>query len=111
MLMEKVVYDHLKASLPCPVVLDAAGIKADTYVVIERVGGSEDEVKRGSFAIQSYGKSLLEACTLNEEVKTAMKGLTAFDDVSDVSLDSDYNYTDQDIKRYRYQAIFDVFFF
>ena len=65
-------------------------------------------IEQATIAIQSYGSSLLEACKLNDQVKQAMRNIVALNEVSDCSLNSDYNYTDQDTKRYRYQAIFNV---
>ena len=52
------------------------------YIVIEKTGGGRvDRVDRATIAIQSIG-----ACRLN----------------------SDYNFTDQTTKEYRYQAVFDI---
>ena len=34
--------------------------------------------------------------------------MVALDEVSKVSLNSDYNFTDAATKRYRYQAVFDI---
>jgi len=45
---------------------------------------------------------------LNEAVKAAVEMLVELDDVSSVSLNSDYIYTDTESKKYRYQAVFDI---
>lgn len=111
MLPEKMLLDFLvKELVDIKVVME--NIPEENYVLIERVGGSEDDgVSRVSFAIQSYGSSMLEACTLNDRVKTAMRNIISLDPVSKVTLDSDYNYTDETTKKYRYQAVYDLVLF
>ena len=44
----------------------------------------------------------------DENVKKVVEQLVELNDVSDVSLNSDYNYTDTETKEYRYQAVFDI---
>lgn len=110
MSMEKIVFDHLKTHLDVPVSFEVLDVP--DFVFLERLGGSEtNHIRHGSFAVQSYGSSLLKACELNEKAKTAMKQLIESNEISAVSLDSDYSYTDTTTKRYRYQAVFDVVFF
>ena len=46
---------------------------------------------------------MYEASLLNETVKEIVEQLVELNDVSDVSLNSDYNYTDTETKKYRYQ--------
>ena len=40
-----------------------------------------------------------------------MEEAVSLDDISKVSLNSDYNFTDPDTKRYRYQAIFNIWYY
>jgi hypothetical protein len=54
------------------------------------------------------GKSFLDAAELNEEVKAVMEDLIARDDIVMVDLNSDYNYTDNTTKEYRYQAVYQI---
>ena len=58
--------------------------------------------------MQSYGGSLYEAARLNHTVKAAMRDTVILDDVISCKLNRDYNYTDEETKRYRYQAVFDI---
>ena len=67
--------------------------------------------EKASVAIQSYSATLLNAAKLNRDVKKAMFNLTDLDKVISCSLDSDYNYTDEETKQYRYQAVFDIAFY
>lgn len=112
MLAEKMVLDHLSKWLDVPVCMEHQAEDPQSFVIVERVGGSvSNHVHRVSFAIQSYGTSLLTACELNEKVKQAMDLLIESDRVVNLSLDSDYNHTDTSTKRYRYQAVYDLVLF
>lgn len=111
MIAEKLVLDHLNKMLDVPVKMEHP-VDEEAYVILERVGGSRDShIPRASFAIQSYASTLYDACVLNEQVKDAMEALINDPNVSSVGLDSDYNYTDETSKRYRYQAVYDLVFF
>ena len=82
------------------------------YVLIERTGGKrQNELKSATFAFQSYAGSLYEAALLNEELKIFVFGLAAHNEVSGVHLNSDYNFTDTETKSYRYQAVFDIYYY
>ena len=82
------------------------------YVVIEKTGSSKvNRVLNATLAIQSYGPTLYDAASLNESIKTIMEEAVSLDDISKVSINSDYNFSDPDTKRYRYQAIFDVWYY
>ena len=84
------------------------------YVVIEKTGSdTEDMITTSTIAIQScvdsmQDKTLLDAMTLNEEIKDAMTGYQADADIVMVALNSDYNYTDDSTKIYRYQALYQI---
>lgn len=111
-MIEKIILDHLASCLRVPVYLEHRPDEPDSFVLIERIGSSRDNmITTVSFAIQSYGASMLEACRLNEEVKEAMDRSIELNSISRVSLDTDYNFTDTETKRYRYQAIYDLVLF
>lgn len=63
-----------------------------------------------TITIQSYADSLLRAAEINKLVETAMKGITTLEDISQCKLNSSYNYTDTESKKYRYQAVFNLVF-
>lgn len=78
-------------------------------VIVEKTSGSQsNHLKSATFAFQSYGDSLYEAAKLNEKVKEAIFAMEELPLIAGVHLNSDYNYTDTQIKRYRYQAVFDI---
>lgn len=112
-MIEITVYDFLTANLLAPVYTEIPNNPPKKMVVIEKTGSSEsNHIKRSTFAIQSYGKSLIEAAELNEIVKETMMdgldGLCSLDEIVSVNLNSDYNFTDTTTKRNRYQAVFDI---
>lgn len=106
-MIEKIVLDFLNNILDVPVCMEKQNVKK--YVLIEKTGsGCVDYINTATFAIQSYGASLYEAASLNESVKEAMNKIIELDEISSVSLNTDYNYTDTETKKYRYQAIYDL---
>lgn len=66
---------------------------------------------RPLFFIQSYSSSKYKASLLNEKVKDVMYDLIELDEITSLHLNSDYDYTDTTIKKYRYQALFDIGYF
>lgn len=108
-MIEKIILDYLSSELECPVYMEEPEEKPIQYVLIEKTGsGKSNYIKRAMVAIQSYGASLYEAATLNEAVKEAMDNIIRLGEVSSCELNSDYNFTDPETKRYRYQAVFDL---
>lgn len=114
-MIEQTIYDYLNSgviSVKAYLQQPRNNKHPDTpqrYVVIERTGGGESNlIKQATIAIQSYGDSMYEAASLNEEVKEAMRNIVTLDEVSRCHLNSDYNFTDLETKKYRYQAVFDL---
>lgn len=79
------------------------------YVMIEKVGaGRRDHINSATLALQSYGESLWEAMQLNEAVKEAMDACVTMGEIASAKLNSDYNFTDTERKKYRYQAVYNI---
>ena len=108
MMIELIVCDYLTTKLSCPVAPEKPQRPFDKAVYIERTGGRGKFIYETTIAIQSYANSLYEAALLNDEVIKAMEGLMECDEVTKVSLNSNYNYSDTETKEYRYQAVFDI---
>ena len=109
-MIEKTVRDYLLTVLSVPVYTDRPANPPVDRVVIERVGGSAENLARHArIAIQSYGGTRLAAGTLHEQVLAAMPNIGTVD--GGVYLDSEYDYTDTTTKVYRYQAVFDITYF
>ena len=98
-----------KKKLDCKVVMERSSKMPDRFVLIEQTGsGKRKHLKSSTIVFQSYDSTLYKAAQLNEAVKAAVEMLVELDDVSSVSLNSDYIYTDTESKKYRYQAVFDI---
>jgi len=108
-MIEKIVLNYLADALEVPVSMEVPEPMPDAFVVLEKTGSSrENRIWRAAFAVQSYGKTLLEAAELNEKVKSAMDSLTELDEIGAARINTDYNFTDSKTKRYRYQAVYDL---
>lgn len=111
-MIEKFVADFLNKELTVPAWLEEPEKPPKEYVLIEKTGSSEDNyISSAVIAVQSYGRSLYEAARLNQEVKTAMRDLVQSPEICRCKLNSDYNFTDTQTKRYRYQAVFDITYY
>ena len=110
MLIETVIIEYLKNALDVEVYAEEPDNDSTSYVVIEKTGsGRENYINTATVAIKSYGPSLYDAMVLNQRVKEAMDVLWAARDfVTDSSLNSDYNFSDTERHRYRYQAVYDI---
>lgn len=82
----------------------------ESFILIEKTGSSKsNQLKSSTFAFQSYSQiSLYEAMKLNEEVKNAVEELIELKEIASVKLNGDYNFTDEETKKYRYQAVFEI---
>lgn len=108
-MIELIVYEYLKRALSVPVHMEKPNNPPDTYVLIEKTSSGGDKyVRSATLAVQSYADSMYNAAALNETVKETMLNAISEDSISRVELNSDYDYTDQYTKKYRYQAVFDV---
>lgn len=110
-MIESIILAYLSNNLNVPVYMEKPN-DGEKYVVIEKTGSSErNHICFATFAFQSYADTLLNAAQLNEDVKAVMATIITLPEVSKVSLNSDYNYTDTNTKEYRYQAVYDLVHF
>lgn len=111
-MIEKTILDFLNRKLSNNVKALAElpeGEDPVSCVVIQKTGSTTNNtLHSATLAIQSYGSSLVNAATLNEEVKTIMEEAVSLNDISECRLNSDYQFNDVGRKRYRYQAVFDI---
>lgn len=111
-MIEKIVLDYLRSVLDVPVEMETPADASGKYVLLEKTGSSEEDfICSATIAIQSYADSLYEAARLNEEVKDKMSRIDRLDEVSGAGLNTDYNFTDTRKKKYRYQAVYDLFYY
>lgn len=110
MIIEKVVREGLATALTnVNVYMEVPEACPASFVLIEKTGGGEsNRILSSTLAIKSVASTLYGAASLNESVKDAMRGLESNQYISSIKLNSDYNFTDQNTKRYQYQAVFDI---
>ena len=107
-MIEKLILDFLNQEIPAFMEMPEK-YPAAPFVLVEKTGGGkENHICRATIAVQSYGSTLYEAAQTNERVKARMEHMTKLDEIAKVRLNSDYNFTDRALKRYRYQAVFDI---
>lgn len=111
-MIEKIVLDYLNCVLDVPAYMEEPPNPKSQYIIIEKISSAENNfISEATISIQSYGKSLYEAASLNMQVKSAMREIITLADICRCKLNSDYNYTDTNTKRYRYQALFNIVFY
>lgn len=105
-MIETVFLNHMKEELSVPVYMEVPARPPNEFVVLEKTGGSKKNyISHATFAIQTYGGSLHNAAALCEKAWEAAESLIELDEISAVSVDGGYNFTDPTTKRYRYQAV------
>lgn len=108
-MIEKVIYDYLSLYLGVPVFMETPKEPPITFVVIEKTSaGRRNYINSSTLAIQSYSDTLFNTVTLSDRVKDLMFESIALNDIARCELNSEYNYTDTQMKKYRYQAVFDL---
>jgi len=111
-MIELIVKEYLSKTLNIPIVFEHQKNLHKQFIEIQKTSWSrENFLNSSTIAIQSYGASMFEAAKLNEKIKNLMYDLITVSEVSKVSLNSDYNYTDLETKEYRYQAVFDIHYY
>lgn len=111
-MIERTILQYLNDNLDVPCYMEEPDNGALPYVVIERTGGGVDNlIQNATLAIQSYADTMEHAAELNQAMKAALFGAVSLPVICDIELDSDYNYTDTTKKKYRYQAVFSVYYY
>ena len=111
MMIELIIFNYLKEKLPVPVLMFNKDEDFEEYVIFEKTSSSEEnKVKSATFAFQSYADTLYEAAKLNEKLKEVIEDIIELDQVSKIKLNSDYNFTDVQSKKHRYQAVYDIYY-
>ena len=111
-MIETLAIDFLRGRLGVPVTLEVPEGASGTFVVLERTGSSrQNQIRQVTLAAQSYAPTLLQAAQLDDRVIEAMLQITELDAVAACRLERDYNFTDTETKKYRYQAVFSVTYY
>lgn len=107
-MIETIIRNYLVEAQDRPVLFEHLAGAGECYI-IEKTGGSEENhIRSSTLAIQSYAGSKARAAELNEALLELMQQAVRMPEVSAVSINSTYDYTDTAMKAYRYQAVFDI---
>ena len=110
-MIEKRVIDYL-TGLNVPVYAELPEPNEGQFLIVEKTGATrENLIESATLIVQSYADTKYEAALLNQRVKDAMFDMVFEHNISDVRLNSDYDFTDTSTKRYRYQAVFVVTYY
>ena len=108
-MIELVIKNYLDGHLDAPSFFEHQNGLKWKYVLVEKLsGGKRNTLKSSVFAFQSYADSLFESAQLNEKVKEVVEEMVELPEITGIQLNSDYNFTDTQTKKYRYQAVFDI---
>lgn len=111
MLIETMIRNYLASNLDVECYLEKEENMPQSYVLIERTGGGiTNRIKRATVVVQSYANSMVQSAKLNEMVVELMTSMPETQNIGSCTLNADYNYTDQNTKKYRYQAVFDIYY-
>lgn len=111
-MIEKLIIDYLTARGLAAFAEEPREATTPPYYVVEKTGGGKTEhLRRATVAVKSYGETLMAAMKANRAVIAALSGLDALDEVTRCELNGDYNFTDTAMRRYRYQAVFDITYY
>ena len=110
-MIELTIYNFISQNTTVKTYMEIPKNPASSFYVIEKTGSERvNHVDSSTIVIQSYAPSMYEAATLNDAVKAIMLGdaILELGEICNVELNTDYNFTDETAKKYRYQAVFDV---
>ncbi|OHX26861.1 hypothetical protein BKX95_07960 [Streptococcus iniae] len=108
-MIELIIKQFLDGHLNVPSFFEHQADAPERFVMIEKTGGTkQDHLCSSTFAFQSYAESMYQAALLNEKLKEVVEKIEELPEISGIKLNSDYNFTDTQTKKYRYQAVFDI---
>lgn len=111
-MIEKILLEHLNNELAIPCYMEKPEPIPDEFIRIEKIGSTNNNfIETATFAVQSYGTSLLATAKLNLNVKKALKNIVTKNQISAVKILSDYNFTDTTKKLYRYQVVVNITYY
>lgn len=109
MIIEEYVRSGLVPLLDVPVYCELPDVLPETFVLIDHISSDHDgDLIRTLVAIQSYAPSKYQAAQLNETVKEQAPQLVDDDRITRFRCSSDNPFPDTEIKKHRYQAVFEV---
>lgn len=110
-MIESAIIAYLKEKLPGEKIsAEVPKGMPQRFITVERTGSQQLGVGfyESTVAVQSWETSKAKAAQLSEKVCRAMEIMPDFEDCVTRSTGADYDFTDTETKRYRYQAVFTI---
>lgn len=109
-MIEKIVINYLGGKLSSPVYAGEPSRKEGSYITVEKTGTQRYlYAERSTLSVVSWADSILEAAKLNEEAKEQMLLLPENEEtVAECELSSDAFFSDTMLKKYGYQAFYEI---
>lgn len=108
-MIEIIIKQYLDKHMGVPIYLEHQEREPHRFIIFEKTSSnSKNKINSATIAFQSYAESMYEAAKLNEKLKEVVLNMVELNDIGCAKLNSDYNYTDTQTKRNRYQAVFDI---
>ena len=100
MIIEQTIIEYLSKALTVPVYAEVPDSAPASYVLVEKTSSSrQNHINMATLAVQSYADTLFNAAALSKSVCDALYKAVEF------------NYTDTQSRKYRYQAVLDCVYF
>lgn len=112
-MIEKTIMDYLGQVQELPIYAETPVDPPDEYILIERTGGSEENMIRQAIVILQTitTVSLYRAAQMAEDIRGYMLGLISDGAVFHCSVNAGpYNFTDTSTKNYRYQTVYEIYY-
>ena len=112
-MIEVILKNFIDNNFDYPAYMEIPNGAPDIFFIIEKVGGSrEDHIDSATVAVQTYAPSMYQAAKIsNDMIDDILNHLTDCPEVTSVTLNSSYNYPNTSTKRYRYQALFEIYYY
>lgn len=108
-MIDFIIKEFLEKNLEVKIFMVEPDLSLDKYVTFERVSNfKKDYLYTTTFAFQSWADTLYDAMILNEKVKEVLEKIDQEKEIMYSKFQNDYNFTDTETKKYRYQSIFEI---
>lgn len=111
-MIEVIVLNYLIRSFPKVSIGFEKKSEASQIIIDITANNCTNGLWSATFAIQSYAESKAKAAKLSYQVIDKMLNIAnVCDEISDCSINSNYDFTDTSTKEYRYQSVFDLHYY
>lgn len=111
-MIEAIIIEYLKTKLSIQAFAEIPSKKPKSYVIVEKIdGGKVNQIKAATVSVYSYASTLYGAAELDERVRDAMELIVEDDRISSCRIGGEDRNIDTENKEYRYETIFNLFYY